>query len=139
MIALYMPMQPSSKIPMIAFPESNRRAIFSPALRDEPGTLTSLNFSTCDVSCLTFPSLSHSSQLLRKKLICELLAPKSAVLHIGFGEGSVQIQQADQTRPCSAPVCHRQNRAVMRNQAAEQMLSVLPHSLGHDQRGILRD
>src|ERR1700759_5060714 len=67
-MALYMPMQPSSKIPMIAFSDSNRRAIFSPALRDETGTLASLNFRTCEESCLTFPSLSHSRSFFVKGL-----------------------------------------------------------------------
>src|SRR6267154_1950819 len=63
-----MPMQPSSKMPMIAFPDRNRRAIFSPTLREEPGTLASLNFRTCEVSCLTFPSSSHSRSFLVKNL-----------------------------------------------------------------------
>jgi len=53
---------------MIAFPERNRRAIFSPALRYTPGILASFNFCTCEVSCLTFPSLSHSRSFFVKSL-----------------------------------------------------------------------
>src|SRR6478672_10091101 len=53
---------------MVAFPERRRRAIFSADLRGEAGILTSLNFTTCEVSCLTFPFSSHCRRFLVKNL-----------------------------------------------------------------------
>src|SRR5437667_384304 len=68
MIALYIPMHPSSNTPRIAFPERKRRAIFSPYFLAAEGILTSLNFTTCEVSCFTFPFWSHSPRFLTKNL-----------------------------------------------------------------------
>src|SRR3984893_516915 len=68
MIALYIPIQPSSKIPMIAFSSWSFRAIFSPNFLDAPGTFVSLYFTTCEASCFTFPSSSHSRSFRVKYL-----------------------------------------------------------------------
>ena len=62
-----------------------------PYLRGEAGILTSLNFETCEVSCFTFPFSSHCAQILSKKLVFEILAPESAILHAGLGQAPIQI------------------------------------------------
>ena len=62
MMALYIPMHPSSKIPMMALCERNARANFRPSTFRGRRELDVLYGTTCDVSCVTtFPVSSTSS------------------------------------------------------------------------------
>src|SRR5690348_7523444 len=59
MIALNMPMQPSSNTPMMAFSRCSCAASASPSFASFPPTFTSLNGMTCSVLCLHAPVDSH--------------------------------------------------------------------------------
>ena len=85
-----------------------------------------------------FPLFEPRAQILNKELIFKILAPESAILHAGFGQAPIQIQQTDQPGPCPTPVCDRENWPLVRDQTPKQMLTVLPNSLRHDERRLLR-
>src|ERR1700741_5484664 len=74
-----------------------------------------------------------------KKLVLEVISPTCAVLDSSLGQTAIQIQQADKSGPCSAPVCNGQNRASVRDQSAQYMVAVLPHCFRYDERSIFRD
>ena len=59
MMALYMPMQPSSKMPMMAFSRASRWARALPRFRSAEGILTFLSGVTCLVGCRTSPLRSQ--------------------------------------------------------------------------------
>jgi hypothetical protein len=102
MIALYIPMQPSSNTPMIAFPERKRRAIFSPYFRAAEGILTSLNFKTCEVSCFTFPFWSHSRRFLIKNL--SLKSSLQRVLYFTPALVRLPFKFSNPTKPGHVPL-----------------------------------
>gem|GEM_PF-6407712 len=66
MIALNMPMQPSSNTPMMAFCLARSSASLAPALRVALGTLTRPSLVTWRVAWVQRPVASHFSSRLRK-------------------------------------------------------------------------
>ena len=111
MMALYIPMHPSSKIPMMAFCFRNSRANFTPADSAAAGTRASCTGSTCDVSCLIFPFFSQRREPVREERVGEFFAPERAVLDAGFGQGGIEVQHPDQPGPGAAPVRDGEDRA----------------------------
>jgi hypothetical protein len=67
MMALYMPMQPSSKMPMMDFRRRRSSAIFLASARAFGGTVPRASDLTWAVRCLTAPVLSQVARLPRKK------------------------------------------------------------------------
>ena len=62
MIALYIPMQPSSKTPMRAFFSRSCAAIPAPICSSFPGSFTAATGTTWLVSWRTLPVASHDSR-----------------------------------------------------------------------------
>src|SRR6185312_4577782 len=96
-MALYMPMQPSSNTPRMAF------SVRSWAARPRPRRTSS--------------DSGHS----------------------GLGQTAGQIQQPDQARELTGPVGHQQDRTLVRPQAGQHVVRVLPDGLDDDQRRIRRN
>ena len=71
-----------------------------------------------------------------KIIVGEIVAPEGGIFHAGFGEGAVEIQHADETGPSAGPVGDGENRSLMRDEAGEEMVRVLPDGLGDDERGL---
>src|ERR1700719_3741666 len=71
---------------------------------------------------------------LEKEIVREIDAPQRVVTNAGFGQRSIEVEHADQTRPFAAPVGDGQDRPLMRVQSVEQMMRVLPDGLHHNQR-----
>ena len=96
---------------------------------------------SANVRCVVFDfPLPHPiPQRALEEGVVEVLAPDRGVFHAGFGERTVEVQHPDQPRPGAAPVRHREDRAAMREQPVQQVMRVLPHRLGNDQRRVGRD
>ena len=65
-MALYIPMQPSSNTPMIAFSFLRDFATLLPTFWLAPGILKFASGRTCDASCLILPFFSHLPRPRRK-------------------------------------------------------------------------
>ena len=76
---------------------------------------------------------------LQKEIVGEIFAPQRVVVHAGLGQRSVEIEHADQAGPFAAPVGDGQDRALMRIQPVQHMMTVLPDGLHHHQRRGARD
>ena len=85
------------------------------------------------------PGLEPLPEFRAENVVRELLAPQRRVAHARLRQRAVEIQHPDQPRPLPAPIRHRENRPAMGRQPREQMMRILPHRLGHDQRRIRRD
>ncbi len=66
MMALNIPMQPSSNTPMIAFPSRSCAASCLPSFAARAGTFTFSIGRACDVSCVMRPVFSHCRSFARK-------------------------------------------------------------------------
>lgn len=76
------------------------------------------------------------AQAFLEEGVGEVLAPERGVVHASLGEGSVEVQKSDETGPLAAPVRHRENGTAMGGQTGKNMMRILPHSLGNDERRI---
>ena len=136
MMALYMPMQPSSKMPMIIL-------FFSSSCGESFAGLGGVGRNLAlrqrlDVRRLVLDraGLEPTAQALEEEVVREVFAPQRAVLDAGLGQAAVEVEHADQARPSAAPVGHGQDRALVRDKAGEDVVAVLPDRLGHDQRRV---
>ena len=71
--------------------------------------------------------------------IGEGLAPERGVGDAGLGERGVEIQKADKAGPLAAPIRHGEDGAAVGGQSGQNMMRILPHGLGDDERCIRRD
>ena len=138
MMALYMPMQPSSKTPMIALFGSELLGEFAAEFR-------SAGFGNFEIAEAVDVAGRHdgaggrSSQRRspsRKNVVLKSATPEGAVLHAGFGQRAVEVQHADESRPLAAPVGDGQDGASMGEESGEHVMAVLPDGFDDDQRSI---
>ena len=73
-------------------------------------------------------------ELLLEGLVRESLAPESRVGDAGLGERTVEVEHADQPRPLPGPVGDGQDRRAVSDEAGQDVVGVLPHRLGDDDR-----
>ena len=139
MIALYIPMQPSSKMPMIARRRRRSAAISFATFFARAGRGRGIEF--VDVGEI----VRHTAlgqplmQLLLERLVGESLAPQRAVLLARLGQRAVEIEHADQARPLARPVGDGQDRRAMGEEPGQNVVGVLPHRLGDDDRRLRVD
>ena len=79
------------------------------------------------------------AESLEERLVAEVIAPEGTVLHTRLGEGAVEVEHADEAWPGAAPVGDSQDRTLMGEESLQEMVAVLPDSLGNDDRGVLGD
>ena len=139
MMALYMPMQPSSKMPMIALSRcSSRRQAAAQFL----GLRRQLELAqrARRGSHRASPSrpASHLRRPLRKN--SSVKSSLHSVLYVTPALVSDPFRFSMPTRPghCAAPVRHRQDRALVRVEPVQNVMAVLPDRLHHHQRRIRR-
>ena len=75
-------------------------------------------------------------QFCAEKVVREIFAPQRRVAHTGLRERTVEVQHADEPRPLAAPIRDSQNRPAMRREPGEDVMRILPHRLGDDERRI---
>jgi hypothetical protein len=78
-------------------------------------------------------------QLFLKTTVGEILAPQRRIPDARFGQRTVQIQHADQSRPCPRPIRDGQDGPLVGNQAVQKVVRVLPNRFGDDQSAIRVD
>ena len=140
MMALYMPMQPSSKTPMMALSRRSSPASRLPSLLGLRRQLE-LAQAAARGSGRAAPSRPPASvrRPLRKNS-----SVKSSLHSVLYGTPAL-VSEAFRfsmpTRPghCAAPVGHRQDRALVRVQPVQNVMAVLPDRLDHDQRRVRRN
>ena len=140
MMALYIPMQPSSKTPMMAL---SRRSCCGEACAESPRA-RSADFDAVerlDVAEVVLDRLAvePAAQAVQEELVGEVLAPEGGVADAGLRQRAVQVEHADQARPLAAPVGDGQDRPLVGIEPVQDVMAVLPDGLGHDQRRVGRD
>ena len=99
MMALYMPMQPSSKTPRIALRSRSFAASSSPVLfadrRERVGIEIAHMGHVMGHTSLPDPFLEPSEEIR----ILEILAPQSAEGNTRLDQRTVEIEKADEARP----------------------------------------
>ncbi len=136
MMALNIPMQPSSKTPRMALSACSCRASALPSLRAACGDLHF--FERRDVPRLV-RALARFEPVVQPRaeiIVGEVLAPQGRILDARLGERAVQVEHADQARPGSRPIGDGQDRPAMRDEAAQHVMRILPDGLGHDERRL---
>src|SRR5687767_3411899 len=84
---------------------------------------------------LTYPL----ANAIQEEVVGKVLAPDAAVFHAHFRQRPVEVEQADQTWPFTAPVGNGQDRSSMAPQPGQHMMAILPYGLGHNKRSVGRD
>ena len=112
MMALYMPMQPSSKTPMMALFAGAVAPVHGRFLPRRLGTFRSLK--RCDMTVVVSkqPAFQPSPQPFDEELILKIGTPERAVLNAGFGKRAVEVQHAHQSGPLAAPIRNREDRTL---------------------------
>src|SRR5271157_6592733 len=72
-------------------------------------------------------------------LIAKIFAPQSLIRNASLGQGTIEIQHADQAGPLPTPIGDGQDRAAMMPEAGEHVMAVLPDRFRNDDRSILGD
>jgi hypothetical protein len=80
--------------------------------------------------------LQPAGEAVEEIVIVKVVAPERGVFDAGLGQGAVEVEHAHKARPLAAPVGDGQDRAAMAHEAREQVVRILPHRLGYDERGI---
>ena len=100
MMALYMPMQPSSNTPMMAFSRCSCRGQRPPSCISGVGGSAGVQVAHVAVSCVdACPSRSHCRMPVAEPVVGEVLAPERGVVDAHLGQRGVQVEQPDQARP----------------------------------------
>src|SRR6516225_7054397 len=120
-------MQPSSKIPMIAFSSRSFCAIFSPIFFAEPGTCESLYFTACEVSCFTFPVASHSRSFRVKNLSLKSSLQRVLYLTQALVRQPFKFRSPKRLGPVSVPY----GRSALRADAGYIAKRLPPQPLAH--------
>src|SRR6185437_15964410 len=68
-----------------------------------------------------------------EEIVSKIDAPESVITHTRFSERAVEIQHADQAGPFTAPVGDRQDWALVRIEAVQNVMAILPDGLDDDQ------
>ena len=91
-----------------------------------------------DMAQIVFASSGIQSlvQLVSEVVITKSFAPQGREWNACFGKRSIEIEHAYQAGPLPRPVGDGQNRAAMSGEPGENMVAVLPHRLGDDERRI---
>ncbi len=71
-------------------------------------------------------------QVCRKPVIIEVSAPERAIGDASLRQACVQIEQADETRPFSAPFRNCKDRSLMVDQPGKNVVAVLPNGFHHN-------
>ena len=117
MMALNMPMQPSSKTPMMSFSRLSFCAKSRPIFAARGGHLDLLERLHVRGVVLHLARLEPRAQALEEKRVGEILAPERAVGHARLGQRAVEVEHADEAGPRAAPVGDGEDRPAMRGQA----------------------
>ena len=136
MMALYIPMQPSSKTPRMAFIAMEIGGQLASSLHRAVGQRKRTQGADMAGVMLQGFAAQPAAEAIAEEIVGEIDAPQRTILHACFGERSVQIQQADQAGPFAAPVGNREDGSAMRVEAMQQMMAVLPDGFDHDQRRV---
>ena len=138
MIALYIPMQPSSKTPMIAFSRCSWAASARP--RSTSGPLpTSSRSRTWLVSWDSAPVSSQVRRPSRAQSSVKSSLHSAEWAHAGLGQARGEVEQADQPGELAAPVGDDEDRAAVGAQAGQDVVAVLPDGLDDDERRVRRE
>ena len=134
MMALYMPMQPSSNTPMMALLRRSSPASRAPSSSAFAGSLKPVE--RAHVADVVLPRLRPPATCASRcrKLVREILAPQRAVRDARLGQRGVQIQHADQARPLRRSSWRRSGSDPVRIQPVQNVVAVLPDGLHHHQR-----
>ena len=73
-------------------------------------------------------------EIFGEVIIGEIIGPDGGVFDAGLGERAIEIEHADEAGPGAAPVGSGENGALMREQAGENMMRVLPNGFSDDER-----
>ena len=123
----------------MAFSRRSCSARASPRARSLAGILTFDSGVTCSGrvrhAAGLEPLLEAGAELLGR----EILAPERRVLLAGLGQRAVEVEHADEARPLPGPVGAGEDRPLVRQQAGQHVVRVLPDRLGDDQRGLRVD
>src|SRR3954466_11683033 len=82
------------------------------------------------------PFVEPLAEATLKITILEIFAPKGTVTDASFGHGAIQVQHANQSRPGTAPICDRKNWTLMRREAMQHVMTVLPNAFCDYQRSV---
>lgn len=85
---------------------------------------------------LYFSLLQPAAETIQEKIICKILAPDGAVFNACLCQRRIEIEQTHQSRPGAAPVGNREDWSPVCEQPGKDVMAVLPHCLGNDQRRI---
>ncbi len=80
--------------------------------------------------------LKPLADTLYEMLVGEVFTPNRAIGDPGFGQRAVQVEHPDETGPLTAPIGDGQDRTAMHSQPSQNVMAVLPHGFGDDQRGV---
>src|SRR5258708_6611936 len=79
-------------------------------------------------------ALQPRLKAIQEKVVGKIHAPEGVKGFTRFAKRRVQIQEAHEAGPLTAPVRDSEDRTTMAEQTGHQMLTVLPDGLDHDQR-----
>jgi hypothetical protein len=85
--------------------------------------------------CFTTPVFSQVARP-EEEVVLEVLAPERGVFHARLGEGAVEVEHAHEAGPGAAPVGDGEDGSLVRDEAGQHMVRVLPDRLGDDQRRL---
>ena len=139
MIALYIPMQPSSKTPMIAFSRCSWAASARPSVDLRDRCRRRRGRARGSVSWASAPVSSQVRRHPRAQSSVKSSLHSAEWAHARLGQARGEVEHADEPGPLAAPVGDDEDRPAVGPQAGQDVVAVLPDGLDDDERRVRRE
>ena len=136
MMALYMPMQPSSKTPRMALRSSSFAASSSPVLAGRGRQRMWIEIAHVREIMRDSSLPDPFAQTGEEIVVLEVFAPQGVERNSRLDERAIEIEQAHQAGPLAGPIRDGEDGSAMAAHAGEYVMRVLPCGGGEDETGF---